>query len=662
MLLLIDFEKAFDSLEWDYLESVLKVYYFRNDFRTWFSILYKNSSSCVINNGFFTDFFTIERSCRQGDPLSPYLFILAIEPMASTISNSDKVKGLVVNEKHIKIGQYADDTFLLLNDTDASVKECFHILQLFEGYSGLKINIEKTQVVWLGDKRYKETLHHDSSLNWATQFELLGIIFDVKQEKVIQLNFDKKISQIDKILNMYSKFKLSLIGRVNVLKTLALPKLVYLFTVLPTPPKFVFDVIEKKFKDFLWNKSTVKINKKQLEKDISEGGLKLINIQDFNNSLKLSWLKRLLTMDGGWQNILEASLGINKKIALELDVKSLAEIGEKCLNPFWKYVLHIWEIFKLQFGQNVDCRTYPIWGTYFMKNKNLLIRSAEVMQKGVRYVNDILTNTGQLLGFNEFKETYPIAINFVDFYGMMHSIPREWLKGHKSKLNESEMNQRLLQNLLQQKQVSKWAYKKMRSLANYSRGHELKWAEILEKEIDKSEWTKYYQNNYLSVIEASLRAFQYNILLRTIPTQKFLAKCKLVDSDKCWFCKESVETIEHLFWFCPIVKTFSLQILEVIQVNTDIRDNISATNLLLGGAAGHKKDSLNYLFTLIKKYVYNKKCNEKSLSIWGFKNLIRHYYMVENWIVKNDYGTVMGYADKWEMLNCLIEPDLIFEN
>ena len=95
-----------------------------------------------------------------------------------------------------------------------------------------------------------------------------------------------------------------------------------------------------------------------------------------------------------------------------------------------------------------------------MKNKNLLIRSAETMQIGVRYVNDILTNTGKLLGYNEFMETYPIAINFVDFYGMMHSIPRDWLKGHKRKVNESEVNQWLLLNLLQQKHVSKWAYKK----------------------------------------------------------------------------------------------------------------------------------------------------------------------------------------------------------
>ena len=79
MTLLIDFEKAFDSLEWDYLESVLKVYNFGEDFRTWFSILYKNSNSCVINKVFFTEFFKIGRSCRQEDPLSPYLFILAVE-------------------------------------------------------------------------------------------------------------------------------------------------------------------------------------------------------------------------------------------------------------------------------------------------------------------------------------------------------------------------------------------------------------------------------------------------------------------------------------------------------------------------------------------------------------------------------------------------------
>ena len=93
-----------------------------------------------------------------------------------------------------------------------------------------------------------------------------------------------------------------------------------------------------------------------------------------------------------------------------------------------------------------------------MKNNNLIVRSAGMMQKRVRYVNDILTNTGQILGYNEFDEEYPLAIHFVNFYAMMHSIPRDYLNGHKRKLNEREMKQCLIQNLLQRKQCSGWEY------------------------------------------------------------------------------------------------------------------------------------------------------------------------------------------------------------
>ena len=66
VLLFIDFEKAFDSLEWDFLLMVLKAYNFGLDFVSWFSVLYANSNSSVINNGFFSNFFKIGRSCRQG--------------------------------------------------------------------------------------------------------------------------------------------------------------------------------------------------------------------------------------------------------------------------------------------------------------------------------------------------------------------------------------------------------------------------------------------------------------------------------------------------------------------------------------------------------------------------------------------------------------------
>ena len=76
-----DFEKAFDSIDHRFLFSVLKSFGFDPDFIQWVRTLFKNFESCVMNNGFSTGYFALERGTRQGDPLSAYRFILALEVM-----------------------------------------------------------------------------------------------------------------------------------------------------------------------------------------------------------------------------------------------------------------------------------------------------------------------------------------------------------------------------------------------------------------------------------------------------------------------------------------------------------------------------------------------------------------------------------------------------
>ena len=94
ILVAIDFEKAFDTLNFNFLIRTLHKFNFGPSFIQWIRKLYKNISSCVTNNGFTTGPITLSRGVRQGDPLSPYLFITALETLALKIRNDDSIKGL----------------------------------------------------------------------------------------------------------------------------------------------------------------------------------------------------------------------------------------------------------------------------------------------------------------------------------------------------------------------------------------------------------------------------------------------------------------------------------------------------------------------------------------------------------------------------------------
>ena len=150
--LMLDFLKAFDSVEWSFIDKCLEYFNFGPGLRQWFKVFYRNISSAVLNNGFRSDFFSVERGARQGDPLSPYIFILVVEILSAAVKNSENIKGVTFDDTEIVISQLADDTNLYLDDDDDSLLYSIALIDFFGEGSGLILNKEKTKVFWIGHK------------------------------------------------------------------------------------------------------------------------------------------------------------------------------------------------------------------------------------------------------------------------------------------------------------------------------------------------------------------------------------------------------------------------------------------------------------------------------------------------------------------------------
>ena len=112
MVVSLDAEKAFDSIEWSYLFAVLEKFGFGQKFISWVQLLYSNPKVSVITNKIRSQFFPILRGTRQGCPLSPLLFALAIEPLSFMLKSLQSIQGIDRMGMEHKVSLYANDLLL----------------------------------------------------------------------------------------------------------------------------------------------------------------------------------------------------------------------------------------------------------------------------------------------------------------------------------------------------------------------------------------------------------------------------------------------------------------------------------------------------------------------------------------------------------------------
>ena len=131
--------------------------------------------------------FTLERGVRQGDPLSPYLFLLAIETLAISIRENPEIDGIKIDKNETKLLQYADDTTAVLSNLNSAIT-LFQHLNLFKNVSGLEVNSSKTEGMWIGSLKSNE--EKPFGIKWPSEpIKALGVFFTYDQT----LLYEKKL-------------------------------------------------------------------------------------------------------------------------------------------------------------------------------------------------------------------------------------------------------------------------------------------------------------------------------------------------------------------------------------------------------------------------------------------------------------------------------------
>ena len=166
--MLIDFEKAFGSFSWTFLYNTLESFGYSKDFIKWIQVFNNNISAFVLQSGFLSEPIRIKRGFCQGDPIASYLFLIGAEILSRLILNNKDITEIIIDGFEFKLTQFADDTTLLLDGSQHYLQSALNTLEIYGTMSGLKMNKEKTKIIWIGRKRFsRDKLKVSVNMEWG---------------------------------------------------------------------------------------------------------------------------------------------------------------------------------------------------------------------------------------------------------------------------------------------------------------------------------------------------------------------------------------------------------------------------------------------------------------------------------------------------------------
>ena len=659
LLLLIDFEKAFDSVAWSFINKALRYFNFGEDIIKWINLFNTEIKSRVIVNNTVSEWFPVERGCRQGDPLSPYIFLIVGEILAHMIRQKDSIKGYKIKGVEVLISQYADDTSLFLDGSENSFKQSVEALTKFAKYSGLKINSEKTKVIWFGNPRPPETQYlPELNFDWNPgTFTLLGVQFTTDLKDICDKNIRLYINTMKAQIKNWSKRNLTPFGKITVIKSIIIAKIIHILMPLPNPTTKIVKELQTLLNDFLWGGKSNKIKKQISNQTIDRGGLNMVNLEQFINALKVTWFRRFLNEETKWKTLLMK--GSPKfKLVYKVGPAIAEEVHHETRNPFWKDSLKAFLIY----SKNTKVRKLEEFESCsFIYNQNIkiggnIITHRLLIEQDITQISKLKDNH-QYISFDEFKAKYPHNnIDFVTFRGIITAIKKyENTLTLKHTQTVGIKTQPHLYTIFKTSKGASNIYKILIHTDVKIKGITT-WEKRFQTKLDQpSLFTKLLSTTK----DTTLRWFQFRILHNILTTNKSVNRYNKEQNENCTFCNRYPESIEHLFWQCEITQGFWENLVRIINTKCKHAHNLKINKkfIILGSTHNIKTDSvLDLIILLAKHFIYKSKVNKIKPTIKHFEYILHKRFLIEK-CISTTQAKQMHFKTAWNpymnMINSL---------
>ena len=614
-VLCIDQEKAFDRVEWNFLFSVMDKVGIPASLINWISILYSNPSSSIIVNNFMSEPFVVSRGIRQGCPLSPLLYAISAEGLSSLIRTEKRLKGIIIPSirENFKLVQHADDTTIFVtNDNEFPIIN--DIFTLYSEGSGSKINIPKTTGLWLGS--WKSRLDNPTKYKFVNNhLKILGITFGNQVRP--EVNWDPRINKIKSTLNRWKYRDLTLNGKAIIVNTLCGAGLNYLGSVIHCPKDQV-QQIEKIIWNYYWSGKKDKIKRNTITGPKEKGGTGIINISYKLHALKLKWITRYIKEKGKWRNLM------NFWICKASDINNLKWFifnNKQAISARTPVYYH--EMIKTfsnaggKINFVISCRNeateIPLWKNNLITFNGKKFDSPALKRHGYNTLGD-------LIGKNGFKTHIELArmcnLRSNDVGRILSNIKSKvsdkFVKENRQGPANHICNMLKIPNFSNDEEISmahttvKEIYQNLIAKTFEPPISEIRWTRVFQLS-HTPDWKEIWKRNQDNILSHEDRDLWFKIKHRILPTKDRLFKMKITEDNKCTFCR-NIETIEHLFLYCPIVMESWINMENILRKYTGnqhffLNDN----NRILGYGVNMNSITLLLIVKLLR-VIWAKRC------------------------------------------------------